>query len=144
MKLNSFSLNINIPEMTEGLKISVCLMQVIFQGSVCLRRCWLSILARIITLKDHSNLIKRFFLSEFKRDVMYVVADCCLLEWSEAAGRNQEEVVLFPCQIIDTGTDCRRGWTTWTAGHSICQIQACCLLWKVCTLKSLHSMHKCS
>lgn len=41
---------------------------------------------------------------------MYVVVDCWLLEGVEAAGSNLQDVVLFPCQIINGGTDGGRGW----------------------------------
>ncbi len=104
---------------------------VITLGSVCLQGCWLNILARGITLKDQGNLIKRFSYLSLK-------GVWCMLWQIEVAGRKREDVVLLSCQKIDTRTDWRRGWTSWTARHTICQIQACCALQKLWKISALY------
>lgn len=95
-----------------------------------LRLCWSSILAQITTAEDHSNLIKRFSYRPLKgmRSVLW---------WIEAAGRNQEDVVLFSCQIINTGQT-GRGWSS---RHIICQSLLCT---SETLLKLLHCTCKCS
>lgn len=101
--------------------------------TISLRLCWLSILAQIIPGKDHSNLIKRFSYRALK-------GMWSMLWRIEAAGRNQEDVVLFSCQIINSGQT-RRGWSSWTARHIICQSLLCT---SETPLKLLHCTCKCS
>lgn len=83
--------------------------------------------------RDHSNLIKRFSYRALK-------GMWSMLWWIEAAGRNQEDVVLFSCQIINTGQT-GRGWSSWTARHIICQSLLCT---SETLLKLLHCTCKCS
>lgn len=92
--------------------LNVSLFDVLFLGSVCLQGCWLSILAWLITLKGHSNLIKRFSYLSLKET-------WCMLWQIEAAGRNQEDVALFSCQIINTvQTGGEDGWAEPNPGLS--------------------------
>lgn len=83
--------------------------------------------------RDHSNLIKRFSYRALK-------GMWSMLWRIEAAGRNQEDVVLFSCQIINTGQT-GRGWSSWTARHIICQSLLCT---SETLLKLLHCTCKCS
>lgn len=83
--------------------------------------------------RDHSNLIKRFSYRALK-------GMWSMLWRIEAAGRNREDVVLFSCQIINTGQT-GRGWSSWTARHIICQSLLCT---SETLLKLLHCTCKCS